>query len=428
MFISILIYLLQLLNLGLLFHAVLGYEFRSSKAWTGCTLVMIATGFVIQVLYWDNMPLLLGIFFLIGMIAVLPVVAFEGNNLRKLLLSVNFRCVYFSVHGAVAALLDLNNESTEKATLLTQMGFAAILCLVGILVKKKSKQIRSSTEHMNRGLLLLLGICIITLEREVHISVSEQEDVIQVLVSQSQIFSALIAVFLVAGAIFIHRIGEKNRELLRLNRLNQEYLEEQANQYRKLEEKDLALRRFRHDYKAHINILQHYLQNGKYEECAGYLEQLEVIKSKIEYITTGNLIADAVLNQYVELGKIEQTEIDFHGLIPPLESITETDFCALFTNAMKNAYEAAVDIPGQKTIVVRITNQGGYLFISIKNPCAHALSFFEDTLRTNKAEPGLHGFGSRIMKEIAERNAGAVKWHESDGYVETKISIRYAEK
>ena len=74
MFISVLIYLLQLLNLGLLFHAVLEYEFRSSKVWTGCALVMIATGLIIRCLYWDNMSPMLGIFFLDGMIIVLPVI------------------------------------------------------------------------------------------------------------------------------------------------------------------------------------------------------------------------------------------------------------------------------------------------------------------------------------------------------------------
>lgn len=428
MFISILIYLLQLLNLGLLFHAVLGYEFRSSKVWTGCALVMMVTGLIIQSLYWDNMPLLLGIFFLIGMIAVLPVVAFEGDNLRKLLLSVNFRCVYASLYGAVVALCETNILSFVHPVLATQLLLAILQGSLYICLRRRRANMQRSVECMSHWLLLCLSICLMILGREVHVSSKSHDTVLQILVGQSQILSAIIVMLLVVGTIFIHHIGEKKRELQYLNRLTQKYLEEQTIQYRKLEEKDITLRRFRHDYKAHMNMLQHYLQNGKYEECAGYLEQLDVIKSKIEYITTGNLIADAVLNQYVELGPSEQIEVDCHGLIPPLETITETEFCALFANAMKNAYEAAADVPGQKTVVVRITNQGGFLFISIKNPSLHGLSFCEDALRTNKAEPGLHGFGSKIMKEIAERNAGTVKWHESDGHVETKISIKYAEK
>ena len=136
MFISILIYLLQLLNLGMLFHAVLGYEFRSSKAWTGCTLVMMVTGLIIQSLYWDNMPLLLGIFFLIGMIAVLPVVAFEGDNLRKLLLSVNFRCVYFSLYGVVNSLCNLNAIHTDCSGVLAQLGLTILLGIFSFFVKK----------------------------------------------------------------------------------------------------------------------------------------------------------------------------------------------------------------------------------------------------------------------------------------------------
>lgn len=428
MFISVLIYLLQLLNLGLLFHAVLGYEFRSSKVWTGCTLVMIATGFVIQVLYWDNMPLLLGMFFLIGMIAVLPVVAFEGDNLRKLLLSVNFRCVYFALYGVVNSLCNLNAIRTDCSGVLTQLGLTILLGIFSFFVKKRTERINSSVERMNRGLLLLLGVCLVVLDREIHVSPNEKGDVLQILIGHSQFLSAMITLLLVAGVIFIHWIGLKNRELQYLNQLNQNYLEEQTKQYKKLEEKDLALRRFRHDYKMHMGMLQHYLQSGNHEEAATYLEELEEIKSRTEYITTGNLIADAVLNQYTELGKAEQIDIDCHGIIPQLKSVNETDFCALFANAMKNAYEASTTVPGQKKIAVRITNQDGYLFISINNPSTHGLAFCEDTLRTNKAEPGLHGFGSKIMKEIAERNAGAVKWYEIDGHVETKISIRYAEK
>ena len=97
--------------------------------------------------------------------------------------------------------------------------------------KKKEKEyerINSSIERMNRGLLLLLGVCLAVLDREIHVSPNEKGDVLQILIGHSQFLSAMITLLLVAGVIFIHWIGEKNRELQYLNQLNQKYLEEQT--------------------------------------------------------------------------------------------------------------------------------------------------------------------------------------------------------
>lgn len=427
MFIGILVYLLQILNLGVLFHFLLGYQLQKNIVCRICAVFMIATGFVVQVLHYDNMPPFVGIFFLMGMIVILPVIAFKGNGLRKLLLSVNFRCIYSALYGVTETLCNLCNMNVGNAVLLTQLGLTLLLGALSACVKIKIPEINSSVERMSRGLLLLLGMCLFVIDREVHVSTNETGDMIQVLIGYSHILSMTITMLLVVATIFIHWIREKNKELLYLNQLNQKYMEEQAKQYKNLEEKDLALRSFRHDYIQHLNVLQYYLLNARYEEASSYLTQLEEVKVATEFISTGNMIGDAVMNQYAELGKCNQIEFDYHGQIPVLNSVKETHFCALFANAVCNAYEAALQVEGKKIITIRVTNGGGYVFVSIKNPVAHGLKFYDRVFCTEKENKQLHGFGTKNMKKIAERYSGTISWNEEEGMVETKISIKYTE-
>ena len=426
---NIMMYFLQLLNLGLLFRILLGYEFRTMTGWIVLNSTLFMMGLILRCMYWDDMPALLGII-LDRMIVVFPLFVFKGDIFRILLISINFRCIFFLFRRVTSGLIQfcVNVEAIESVVhpaLLTQIAIMVTLIVLYVGVQRNIKHIHRNAEHINRGLLLFLAGCLTILGREYKVSANESEEVIQLLIGQSQILSGILAVFFVAGVILLHWIGTKNKQILYLNQSNQRYIEEQTRQYKRMEEKDQALRRFHHDYKSHLNILQQYIQKERYTEAATYLSQLEDQQLGSEYISTGNLISDAILNQYEEQGKKHQIEIDYHGVVPPLESIKETEFCSLFANAVSNAFEAAMQVSGKKKIIVRVTNNEGYLFISIKNPTASPLNPSEGRLLTRKAKEDLHGFGTRTMTEIAERHFGSVKWTETDGWIETKINIQY---
>ncbi|MGN1417843.1 MAG: sensor histidine kinase [Acutalibacteraceae bacterium] len=167
---------------------------------------------------------------------------------------------------------------------------------------------------------------------------------------------------------------------------------------------DEELRRFRHDYKNHMIVVNAYLESGKVDEAREYLESVnDSINGVINKIKTGNFVSDAILNNKSVAAAKSKTKIDFSGFVPS-EGIKNEDLCTVLSNLVDNAVEASEKLPGEKTIEIEANVINGFFILSISNPAvSDSLN-----LKTTKKNQKYHGIGLKNIERTVKRYKGAV--------------------
>lgn len=178
-----------------------------------------------------------------------------------------------------------------------------------------------------------------------------------------------------------------------------------------------------HDLKHQIQILR---RTDNSEDRNAYLDQLEnEIKAYEVQNKTGNKVLDIILTtKSVQCQKLgisltcvaEGKELDF---MQPM------DISALFGNALDNAIESVSKIPepDKRLIHVSIARQKSFLRIRIEN-CYQGSIRFEDGMPvTDKKDRGLHGYGTKSIRRIAERYNGSMTIEAKNNWYELRVLI-----
>lgn len=175
---------------------------------------------------------------------------------------------------------------------------------------------------------------------------------------------------------------------------------------------DEELRRFRHDYKNHMIVVNAYLECGKTEEAREYLNTISKgVGSVVNKIKTGNFVSDAILNSKAVSAAKSSTKISFSGIIPQ-SGIEDEDLCTVLANLIDNAAEACEKLPGEKTIEVEARKVAGYFILSISNPTAGGKN---PTLKTTKSDRRNHGIGLKNVERALKKYNGAISAGNENG-------------
>lgn len=175
---------------------------------------------------------------------------------------------------------------------------------------------------------------------------------------------------------------------------------------------DEELRRFRHDYKNHMIVVNAYLESGKIDEAREYLNSISSsIGGIVNKIKTGNFVSDAILNSKAVSAAGNGTKISFSGIIPP-DGIESEDLCTVLANLIDNAAEACEKLPGEKTIDVEARKVAGYFILSISNPTSGAKN---PKLRTTKSDRRNHGIGLKNVERALKKYNGALSTENENG-------------
>jgi len=198
-------------------------------------------------------------------------------------------------------------------------------------------------------------------------------------------------------------------ELVRLHaELVEKQLTVQEKHYAEIVEKNDTIKKYVHDTKNLLLVLQGYIQQGQEQKA---LEHLQVMLRNIsnnvtEY--TGNVVLDTVLST-----KNKEAQNRDIVLVPAIALFGELkiriiDLALLLGNALDNAIEATAKIQTsqEKKIVFTVKLQENTLLIVRKNPIARKVEIENQTVKTNKDNPEIHGLGIRNMKAIVKKYRG----------------------
>lgn len=170
-----------------------------------------------------------------------------------------------------------------------------------------------------------------------------------------------------------------------------------------------------HDFKHHITAMEVMLENKQYDKMEEYIKEISIVNKYSPKYFTGNEIVDMVLN--VKSGEMEQKGIEFKADVEcgVALKISNSDMCSLLANLIDNAIEASVKTESKK-VKLKIKEKGDMVVISVSNSCIK--NPIEDSFKSDKV--GNHGWGTKIIRDIAERYHGYV----SEDYEENVFIMR----
>lgn len=246
------------------------------------------------------------------------------------------------------------------------------------------------------NLLTMVGLYAMVETEAIKQTVRQRFLIILILAGISALFQIAVIVYL-AG----YRYLSKEKEIL-----ISEYLEQQNQHYHYLEKKEGELRRFQHDIRDHLGMLQLLSEQGRNLELKEYLEQICGKMNKLTSdIHTGNSVVDAILNYYVSLCQEKEIILSVKAHFPRETQIEEYDICTIFSNLLRNAVEAA-QCSIEKEVNVEVWYDREAIYITIKNTFADKPVLDGKKWLSAKREYKHPGYGLFNIRECVDKYCG----------------------
>ncbi|MCR1942117.1 sensor histidine kinase [[Clostridium] symbiosum] len=194
-----------------------------------------------------------------------------------------------------------------------------------------------------------------------------------------------------------------------LNKLNQQYIEQELEYFETYKQAQEEIRIFRHDMKHHISRIAQLCTNSDLTALKNYVGELhdnweETLGAVYQ---TGDSNVDAILNAKVQQMHRNHISFSLSGAFVNSLSLSSFDLCAIFSNAIDNAIEENLKIMPESSrfISLSIRRNNFYYIISLENPMSETSTFAAPTTKTDSHN---HGFGLRSIREKVAKHGGTI--------------------
>lgn len=219
----------------------------------------------------------------------------------------------------------------------------------------------------------------------------------------------------VSVCYLIMDLGKKNKvvmenEILKLEReYSRQYLANADVEY------DI-IRKLRHDFKDNYMTIYTLITEGKTENAIKYIEDtLGTISETEMFINTNNEIVNAVVNAKLTAAKSYGIQVTYMS-VAELEGIGDSDLCRLLSNMLENAVTACKQSKQQlKHIYFNISSDDYKYDFIIKNTVDKSVFDDNPNLNSTKRIKSEHGFGTKIIRDIALKYKGRADFYEDNG-------------
>lgn len=293
--------------------------------------------------------------------------------------------------------------------------YGVLWLLVWRVIIRRAKPWQIPLSQSISGVMVILPISIVFSAVIDHAEFSGQGGQILMLRGYDLICSVFALYFLLS----VQRWLESQQELTAIRQMWQvrrnQLIEEQETM-RRIDQRC-------HDLKYHMQAIQDLGAEGrvseKLSEMAGLIARYDASAQ------TGNEALDAVLTKTAltcEARGIGWTCMaDGSGL----GGLDPVDLYAMMGNALDNAIEAVqrLEDPQKRIVDVTVRPCGQMVLLQVENYSKEP-EFSEDGLpRTSKADPNVHGFGTRSIRDIAESYGGTLTLDYQQGIFTLRILL-----
>ncbi len=146
-------------------------------------------------------------------------------------------------------------------------------------------------------------------------------------------------------------------------------------------------------------------------------------------IDTSNKALDVILTEKSLLARSKNIQLTCPVDGRLLSFMAEQDIYSLFGNALDNAIETCEKIadPARRLIDVSTRAAGQMVCVQVRNCYDGQVAVEKDgSLATSKRDGGLHGYGTKSLRLIAERYNGSCNFETSDGIFRVSILLPLA--
>lgn len=199
--------------------------------------------------------------------------------------------------------------------------------------------------------------------------------------------------------LFLYENALKQKSLLVKNQMSEFQLKEQVKHYNDIMMTQGQVKKLNHDLNNHLLSMKAIIEKKRYDECIQYIDSLLAdISIGSSYIDTGNTVLDAIISS--KKAEAEKNNIKFTSKIriPSGLPISQEDECIIFGNALDNAIEATMKVPGEKYINLSLIFDKETLMCKISNPCIDNNNYI-----TTKKDVKNHGIGKENIKKALEK-------------------------
>jgi len=233
---------------------------------------------------------------------------------------------------------------------------------------------------------------------------------------RAYIVIAFMGIILINAVIcyLVVDLGKKNiavreNEILKLQReYNRQYITNANTEY------DL-IKKLRHDFKDNYLVIHTLLSDGKIKKAMEHIENnIDILTQTEIFVRTNNDIVNAVVN--AQLSTAKSFGIDVTCLsIMDFDGINDLDLCRLLSNMLENAVTACVKSNNvRRNIYLKITSDERNVTFNLKNTIDKAVLETNKNLHTTKNMNGEHGYGTKIILDIAAKYSGRCDFYEED--------------
>ena len=248
--------------------------------------------------------------------------------------------------------------------------------------------------------------------------ISSRVSVLIVIVAYLNIVISFISIIL-----FIKNKKEKEQYYLD-SIMKDKTLKLQEDYYKKIIDNYSNIRKFKHDIKGHLAVVNELINSKNYDEANVYIGNMsEAITGKDIY-NTNNIYISSILNSFDQSFIDNKIEFDLSYYIISDLKMNSMDICSLFYNLILNAVEANLKIEDKRFIKLYIANIKNNVLIKIVNPVDE--NFNLDIIKENKTtkeDKENHGFGLITINNIISKYNGNIDYSIHDQYLIADITI-----
>ena len=174
---------------------------------------------------------------------------------------------------------------------------------------------------------------------------------------------------------------------------------------------------------SHLNAMFYFSQKKDWEAMQAYIAELRerTIEDK-QFINTGSIIFDGILNYKLQKAEQEGIDMNLDILIPSDIIIEYCDITILLGNLLDNSMEAAKGEVGS-WIKAKILYRQKRLNIRVANTYSNELICQDSLFQTNKQDKEKHGYGLKNVQEVVERYDGVMEARGEKGVFTVNIAL-----
>ncbi len=238
--------------------------------------------------------------------------------------------------------------------------------------------------------------------------------------------SLIIAVILMLLNFFVFYlfdqiiISYKNQRELDLQKKQNEILklqEQYSRQYVKNADQQYdSIRKIRHDMKDQLSVVYAMLSEGRMNDAMDYISRnVDIISSHYNIINTDSIIVNAVVNSKFTVAETVGINVQC-STVKKFDGIDEMDLCNILSNMLDNAITACMKIPEDKErfVTLEISCENKIYRFVVKNSINGSVLKNNRKLLTSKSDKKHHGFGVKIIREIAGKYKGRCEFFEQE--------------